>query len=483
MRRFAIERKSVLIAMAVLFASLAAASADSPKKSTSAVANSRGAESETDSLSGNGQPGVSAFSSTLNTPLSTLNSRPSNPAERGYRLLRTKAFLPADFDQDVFDDLWKVWPEPERSRAKNATPEQRRKMAFSRYGLMEAPERKTGPAFGYVDDGNGGWVMNCFACHAGKVAGKMIPGAPNTHIALATLTDDVRLTKLKLGKKLTHLDLGSLKIPLGDSIGVTNSVIFGVALGALRDEHMNVVIPFSMPALIHHAMDAPPWWNVRKKPMLYCDGFSPKNARVLLQFILIPQNSPKTIKSWEQDYRDILAYIESCKPPEYPWKVNSRLAERGRTVFTNQCSRCHGTYGKNATYEQTIVPIEEIGTDPVRLEALSVESRRKIQKSWMSHYGKDKVILDPGGYVAPPLDGIWASAPYFHNGSTPTLWHVLHPEKRPAVWKRTENGYDREKVGLEVTSFEKLPENIKRADLRRLYYDTSIKGKSNSGHR
>ncbi len=146
--------------------------------------------------------------------------------------------------------------------------------------------------------------------------------------------------------------------------------------------------------------------------MLYCDGFSPKNARVLLQFILIPQNSPETIKSWEKDYRDILAYIESCKPPKYPWTVNSKQAEQGRTAFTNHCSRCHGTYGKNAKYEQKIVPIEDIGTDPVRLEALSVESRRKIQKSWMSHYGKDKVILDPGGYVPPPLDGIWASAPF-----------------------------------------------------------------------
>ena len=38
-------------------------------------------------------------------------------AQRGYRLLTTKAYLPADFDQKVFDEVWRQWPEPLRSRA------------------------------------------------------------------------------------------------------------------------------------------------------------------------------------------------------------------------------------------------------------------------------------------------------------------------------------------------------------------------------
>ena len=40
------------------------------------------------------------------------------------------------------------------------------------------------------------------------------------------------------------------------------------------------------------------------------------------------------------------------------------------------------------------------------------------------------------GYLAPPLYGIWATAPYFHNGSVPDLWGVLTPEDRPALWRR-----------------------------------------------
>ena len=40
------------------------------------------------------------------------------------------------------------------------------------------------------------------------------------------------------------------------------------------------------------------------------------------------------------------------------------------------------------------------------------------------------------GYVTPPLHGVWASAPYFHNGSVPTVWDVLKPSDRPAMWRR-----------------------------------------------
>lgn len=40
------------------------------------------------------------------------------------------------------------------------------------------------------------------------------------------------------------------------------------------------------------------------------------------------------------------------------------------------------------------------------------------------------------GYVTPPLHGVWASAPYFHNGSVPDVWGILDPDSRPTVWRR-----------------------------------------------
>jgi mono/diheme cytochrome c family protein len=40
------------------------------------------------------------------------------------------------------------------------------------------------------------------------------------------------------------------------------------------------------------------------------------------------------------------------------------------------------------------------------------------------------------GYQAPPLYGIWASAPYFHNGSVPTVEAVLDSTQRLLIWQR-----------------------------------------------
>jgi len=102
-------------------------------------------------------------------------------------------------------------------------------------------------------------------------------------------------------------------------------------------------------------------------------------------------------------------------------------------------------------------------------------------KTWFGHHGEQLTLADVDGYVAPPLDGLWASAPYFHNGSVPTLWDVLYPDDRPIIWRRTQRGLDSEKMGLKVESFEKLPRIVKPAE-RRWYFDTQQPGKSAKGH-
>lgn len=412
-----------------------------------------------------------------------LSADAETAAERGWRHLRETPYLPPDFDQQVFENLWRRWPEPLRSEARDANSQERRRLTFSYYGLMEAadPSGSTAP-LGYVDTGDGNRVMNCLACHAGKVAGRVIPGLPNSHFALQSLTEDVRLTKLTMFKKLGHLDLASLKLPLGTTHGTTNAVVFGVVLGNLRDKDMNIDRSRPDPPQMHHDMDAPPFWNFKKKRSLYADGFAPKNHRVLMQFMLLPKNDRETLISWEDDFKDIRAWIESLEAPKYPFQVDVELAEQGRVVFEKSCARCHGTYGSEEEYEQIVVPLEEVGTDPVRLRALNREHREWIRDGWMSRYGKDEVDVEPRGYVAPPLDGIWATAPYFHNGSVPTLWHVLNSGERPVVWKRTEDGYDQKRVGLEVEEFKAFPESATSAYQKRSHFDTTKPGKSAAGH-
>lgn len=402
-------------------------------------------------------------------------------AQRGYRLLTTKAYLPPDFDQEVFDELWRCWEEPLRSQAEKATPEERHKMAFSRYGLTEAPGREGGVALQYVDDGKGGWVMNCLACHAGKVAGQVIAGLPNSLYALQTLTDDVRATKLRLKKPLAHMDLGGAAMPLGTSIGTTNAVMFGVVLLNYRDADLVVRRDRPPPKLVHHDHDAPPFWNIKKKAHLYADGGVTKTHRALMQFLLLPRNSREQFDDWEQDYADILAWIESLEAPRWPFAVDRDLAARGRELFEKTCSRCHGTYGAGGRYPEKVVPIDEVGTDRVRHGAIPDQWRAMYNEGWFTHYGDKPVEEHPLGYVAPPLDGIWASAPYFHNGSVPTLWHVLHPDRRPIVWTRSDEGYDQQKVGLEIEEIKEIPGELPPA-ARRRYFDTRVFGKSPAGH-
>ncbi|MEX0675879.1 MAG: cytochrome c [Pirellulales bacterium] len=400
---------------------------------------------------------------------------------RGYEILTTKAFLPADFDQEVFDNVWQVWEEPLRSQAEQATPDERRTMAFSRYGLTSAPGDASGKPQQYVVDAAGNWTMNCLACHQGKVAGMVVPGLPNSRIALETLVEDVRSTKLRMHKRLVRMDIASAIFPLGTTNGTTNAVMFGMALMANRDAELNV-LPGLPPKMTHHDHDAPAWWNFRKKTHLYSDGFSPKDHRPLMQFMLIPENGPEKFAEWEADFREVYAWLEALEAPAYPFAIDHSLANKGEAVFNTICADCHGTYGAEETYPNKIVPIDEVGTDPVRLQALSPEHRAAYGRSWFGHFGKHETIRDPGGYVAPPLDGIWASAPYFHNGSVPTLWHVLHPGERPKVWQRTEDGYDQETVGLEVATFEQLPGSVKTGRERRTYFDTGKFGKSAAGH-
>ena len=401
---------------------------------------------------------------------------------RGYQLLTEKAYLPPDFDQETFDELWKCWEEPLRSQAAAATEQERRQMAFARYGLTPRPNDTSGKPLQYVVSKDGGWSMNCFACHGGQVAGRVIPGLPNTHYALETLTADVRLTKIRLGKKLTHMDLGSLIMPLGTSNGTTNAVMFGVALLNYRDEDLNIIRNRSRAKMTHHDHDAPPFWNVKHKERLYADNFAPRNHRALMQFLLVEQNGPDKFRKWENDYRDIAAYINSLQPPKYPFAIDQDLATDGKAVFERNCAECHGTYGKSPSYPERVVPLKKVGTDPVRLQALTVQHRRNYSKTWFAKGSQEPAIVDPQGYVAPPLHGVWASAPYFHNGSVPTLWHLLHPEERPVVWRQDPKGYDQQMVGLKIETFEEVPGEITSSAEMRTFFNTRVRGKSAAGH-
>lgn len=424
-------------------------------------------------------------------PLTTPpESTRADAVQRGYEFLVHKVYLPSDFDQETFDQIWQTWPAALKQAAERATPAKRRQMAYRRYGLTTRPGDDSGKPLQYVVDKNGRWVMNCFTCHGGSLAGQPYPGKPNSDLGLQSLVADIRLTKLLIKKQFSPMDAGSLVYPLGTNRGLTNSVMFGVTLMAYRNPDLTLREVPRNPTLTHHDMDAPPWWNFRYRKKLYIDAFATKSARSLMPFLMVPENGRDKFKEWESDFEDVSAYLESLTPPKYPYPVDQSLAKVGGALFSDHCADCHGTYGEKPEYPERVIDIDEIGTDRVRLDSLDEESRVAYADSWFAHFRKHETIINPQGYVAPPLHGIWASAPYLHNGSVPTLWHILHPVERPKVWrrKRLVDGnpphatFDQDQVGLAIVELDKMPRFLFSKHERRQIFDTSGRGKSAAGH-
>jgi hypothetical protein len=79
-----------------------------------------------------------------------------------------------------------------------------------------------------------------------------------------------------------------------------------------------------------------------------------------------------------------------------------------------------------------------------------------------------------GPYAARPLYGIWAAAPYLHNGSIPTLYHLLlPPEQRPQTFALGAREYDPMKLGFVVDTACKQEDCV---------VDTTRTGNGNGGH-
>src|SRR3954466_13565922 len=170
--------------------------------------------------------------------------------------------------------------------------------------------------------------------------------------------------------------------------------------------------------------------------------------------------------------RRVLNYIGSVPAPKYPLPVDSALAAIGGPLYKAQCAECHEAGGRRFS---EVIPLEEIGTDRHRLDMWTAASATAYNA-----YGKDyswnfSNFRKTNGYTSVPLDGIWLTAPYLHNGSVPTLADLLQPvEQRPKQFWRGFDLFDAVKVGFVSDS-----DAAKRMGT---LLDGSQPGNSNAGH-
>lgn len=402
------------------------------------------------------------------------------PPERGKKSLTETAFIPAFWSSRSVENAWKQWEGLKEKPADYPA-------AFrERYGLHPAPYPNGDLPMGLRKApallGNG-IGLDCMTCHGGSLLGTSYIGLGNSSLDIQALFEE-----------LAKADGLPVKLPFTFSNvrGTNEADGFGVYLLGLREPDLRIRPQWRNLGLHDDTCaDVPAWWLLKKKRTMYYTGATDsRSVRSLMQFMMHPLNTSDHFRKAEAAFRDIQQYLLALEPPKYPFPVNADRANRGRVVFENHCAKCHGTYGNGWTYPNKVIPLDEIGTDPSRHRGVEVAYGEAYSASW---FGKEPGWFADGvtlrataGYQAPPLDGVWATAPYLHNASVPTLYGVLNTKARPVRFTRSyrtgEAEYDKERVGWKVTELSTPPSPRLPGFERRKVYDTTQPGRSNTGH-
>ena len=221
-------------------------------------------------------------------------------------------------------------------------------------------------------------------------------------------------------------------------------------------------------------------WLLRKKHAMFYTGVGRGDfAKLMMAVSLLTLGNVDEVSEMESHFVDLLAWIRQLDPPPWPGPLDNEVAARGERLFVERCAGCHGTHGRQESYPNRLVDLSEVGTDPLLAEeqftvhAVAVEA---FNRSWFAQPPHAAKLVPQRGYLAPPLDGVWATAPYLHNGSVPTLMDLLDSSRRPTYWKRRRRSgdYDLEDVGLRYKR--------RKWQANKYVYDTTLPGYGNRGH-
>jgi cytochrome c553 len=177
----------------------------------------------------------------------------------------------------------------------------------------------------------------------------------------------------------------------------------------------------------------------------------------------------------------IAAFLTTYRPQPFPGVVDQVAAQRGAGVYAANCASCHGSYSAGTRPQLIRFPnwTGDVGTDPLRAQMFD----KGLVRAVASGPYRERIAVARGqGYVAPPLTGVWASAPYLHNGSVPTLAALLTPRERPARFLVGGHALDMQRVGLRLAADGRYPAGVHPFSTP-AWTDTRQPGKSSAGHR
>lgn len=420
-------------------------------------------------------------------PVPISAQRPGDP-RRGYDLLVDRATIPCGLPYDAYL----------RGRA--------------RAGLR--PGQNAGPQFPGRTSRNWGlpygltlWrspsgvdlvTTNCLACHAAPLDGRLVMGLGNAFIDLtrdplipvAAAEADLRGPAQQAEWRRWAGRVTALADTLQtDTLGVSPSHHLIGALAAHRDP---VTLAwsnqprFAQPAGPPPPAAIPPLWNLGRKHALFhnAEGRGDQARHLLLPALTCIESAGEA-EAQDAAFRDIRAYLATLAAPPYPYGIDPGLAAQGRRVYQSACRGCHG--GDDGSYPNRVIALGAVGTDPALARAADADSdaaRAWFQQSFVGQLARSVPAL---GYLAPPLAGVWATAPYLHNDSVPTLAALLESRSRPRFWRLRQGAdgaprYDPVGLGWE---YQPLPAGKSAAmswDERERIYDSSLPGYGNAGH-
>ncbi len=346
--------------------------------------------------------------------------------------------------------------------------------------------------------------FNCLSCHGDNLNGQYIVGIGNRS---RDFTQDLgtftRLLPLFAWTPAEKQEVALFQRSMNaiapyvqtKTIGVNPAINLTYALFSHRhaeDFTWSEELTLVPPQRDFPPVDVPPWWRMNvKNSMFYNAEFSSNHHRIMSLASTLCIEDATAMRALEESFRDVEAFIKSIKAPVYPGPINSGLAAQGKALFEASCSGCHGTYGEDRTitYTAKVIPIEKIATDSFLMEQQTGPEHERFRKwgeeSFAKLYDDTFGVEKHLGYVVPPLNGIWATAPFLHNGSVPHLEGVLNSKLRPAFWQKlglaSGSDYDIEHMSVRFKALSH-GQNQALPLTKRYIYDTSLRGYGNQGH-
>lgn len=407
------------------------------------------------------------------------------------------------------------------------------------YPSTDRPDYRLG--FGVIPrSGVDGFTFSCAACHSGNLFGKTVLGLPNRFphaneyfVKMIDLSPKLKpligtwifqqATKATPAENklfldtLTALDQVVAVKPIAVGLDTTFAQI-SLSLNKRNDDEWATtnktkqLFPDKDVFFPVHPADSKPgvWWTTKYKNRWLSDGSIVSGNPIITNLLwneIGRGTDLKILNQWIQNnpqkIDELSAMVFASESPRFTDfftenQIDVLSAKRGEGLFNTTCAKCHGQYEKawsqpgseklsiteQIRTTQVNYPkkteVMDVGTDPNRY--LGMKSLEKLNNLRITRdYGIRHVAQV--GYVPPPLEGIWARWPYFHNNAAPTLCAVLTATaSRPKTYYAGEANSPTRDFDADCNGYptgDMIPPEWKTANM---LYDTSKEGLHNTGH-